>query len=153
MRSVTNQIADLNILLLIRENNLSGWEQLYDKYAPIMYGVICTYTTDKRLADKVLIDLFFRLKEDEMLLKGNFTLSVFILRYTHTNTKLELKKRGIYYTESPFEINFIIHTLFSQSLNIGGVAANLKMSESEVKINLRKEFLTLRLKNHNPQPT
>ncbi len=153
MDGVANQISDLNILSLVRENDLKGWEQLYDKYAPAMYGIICTYTTDMSLADQILINLFLRLKDEGGLLKMNFTLCVFILRYTYTNTRIELKKRGIYYTESPFEVNVVIHTLFSKTLNIGGIATNLKMSENEVKKNLRKEFLTLRLPNQTPRST
>lgn len=150
MDGVANQISDLNILSLVRENNLTGWEQLYDKYAPIMYSVICTYTTDMGLADKILINLFLRLKDEKIFLKMNFTLCVFILSYTFTNTRKELKKRGIYYTESPFEVNLIIHTLFSKTLNIGAVAANLKMSEIEVTQNLLNEFLTFRSQNKYP---
>jgi len=135
MESVTNQISDLNMLSLIRENNPEGWEQLYDKYAPVMYGIICTYTTDKSLADKILIDLFIRLKEEEILPKMNFTLCIFILRYTYTNTRAELKKRGIYYTESPIETNSVIHTLYSQSLKIKRFTPNFKISKNEVKNN------------------
>ena len=130
MDGIANQISDLNILSLVRENAFRGWELLYDKYAPIMYGVICTYTTDTKLADQILINLFLRLKDEESLLKMNCTLCVFVLRYTCINTRIELKKRGIYYTESPFEVNFVIHTLFSKTLTIGEIAANLKMSEN-----------------------
>jgi len=153
MESVANQISDLNILSLIRENNLRGWEQLYDKYAPVMYGVICIYTTDKSLADKIFIDLFIRLKDEEVLQKIHFTLSVFILRYIHTNTRKELKKWGINYTKPLIEANSIMHSLCSQSITIKRVAANFKMSENEVRKSLRKEFLVLRSQNQIAQPT
>ena len=153
MENVTNQILDSTILSLIREKNLTGWEQLYDKYAPIMYGIICTYTIDKSISDKIFINLFMRLKDEEILLKVNFTLCVFILRYTYTNTRKELKKWGIYYTESPFDTNSIIYILCSQSITLKRVASNLKMSETEVKKNLHKEFLTFRSENQKAQST
>ena len=153
MERAAEQITDLNILSLIRENNLAGWGQLYDKYAPIMYGIIFTYTTDKIFSDKIFIDLFIRLKEDEILLKIDYPLCVFILRYTHLNTRKELKNRGIYYTEPPIEKNSILQTLCSHSLNLKSVAENLGMSEQEVKKNLRKEFLIFRSQNECAQPT
>ena len=67
MNSTVTKISDTIILNLIRENNLKGWELLYDKYAPVMYGVICTYTTDKVLAEEILIGLFIRLKDEQRL--------------------------------------------------------------------------------------
>ncbi len=101
MESVAHQIPDSNILSLIREKNLRGRELLYDKYAPVMYGIIRTHTADKSMADEILIDLFIRLKNEAVVQKIYFTLCVCILRYTYNNIRKELKKRRINYTISP----------------------------------------------------
>ena len=101
MESVANQIPDSNILSLIREKNLRGRELLYDKYAPVMYGIICTHTADKSMADEILIDLFIRLKNEAVVQKISFTLCVCILRYAYNNIRKELKKRRINYTIRP----------------------------------------------------
>jgi len=144
MQSINNKISDSTILALIRENNLSGWEQLYDKYGPVMYGIISTHTSDKTLAEEILIKLFLRLKQKEFILKLSFSLCVYLVRYTYINTKEELKIRGINSSETPIRANSILETLCSQSITTKQVAANLKISEQQVIQNLHKEFLSLR---------
>ena len=148
MESVANQISDSTILNLIRENNFKGWNLLYDKYASIIYGIIYTHTDDKGLADEILISLFIRLKEEQMLLKINFVLCVCILSHTYNNTVQELKRRGINCTESPFMGNSILHIFSSQYTTIKKVAAKFKISKKKVKQNLHKEFLILRTHRH-----
>lgn len=152
MQRVTNQISDSTILNFIRENNLSGWDQLYDKYAPIMYGIICTHTADKRLADEILINLFIRLKSEEVLLNINATSCVSILRYTYINTRKALQKRGINYTESPNVGYPTLHIFCSEQTTVKQVADRLNLSKQEIKQLLHQEFLLLRSHNEASQP-
>lgn len=149
MQTVANQISDSTILSLIGGNIPSGWDQLYDKYAPVMYGVIQAHTGDRKVAEQIFMKLFIRLKQNEILLKINVTLCVCILRYTYINTREELRRRGINYTESPLMGNSVLGIFFSQNTTIAKVATKLKISEKEVKQNLHKEFLLLRSKNQH----
>ena len=151
MESVANQISDSTILTLIRENNLKGWEQLYDKYGSLMYGTICTHTTDNNLIEEIFIKLFIRLKQEEILLKIKFALCACLLRYTYLNTRQELKIRGINSTESRVRANCVLHTFCSQSITPKKIVANLKISDQEVRQNLHKEFLSLRSQNYRLQ--
>ena len=152
MQSATTQISDTVILSLIKESNPKGWDVLYDKYAAVMYGVICTQTADKAPAEEILINLFIQLKHEDVLLKVNSVLSVCILRYTHCNTRRELKRRGINYTETLTMGNSVLDLLCSQYIDIKEVAAKLRVTEKELKRNLHKEFLMLRYKNRYTQP-
>ena len=152
MESVANQISDSTILNLIRENNLKGWNLLYDKYTSMMYGIIYTHKDDKGLADEILINLFIRLKEEQMLLRINFALCVCIPYHTYSNAEQELKRRGINCTESPFMGNSILHIFNSQYTAIKKVAAKFKISKKKVKQNLHKEFLILRSNNQDNHP-
>lgn len=153
MEVVTNQISDSTILSLITENNLKGWEQLYDKYCSVMYGIISTHTSDKNLAEKIFIKLFISLKQEGILLKIKFALCACLLRYTYLNTRKELRIRGIISTESRIRENSVLHIFCSQSITTKQVAENFKLSEQEVRQNLRKEFLKLRSQNQPPQLT
>ena len=146
MDSTVTRISDTIILGLIRENNLKGWELLYDKYAAVMYGVICTYTADRELAEEILTGLFMGLKEEQRLIKVNVALCACILRYTYTNTRKELKKRGINYTEIPNMMSSLIHIFCSQYTTIKKVSTDLKVSEIEVKQQLQKEIFMFRPK-------
>ena len=149
MESVANQISDSTILNLIRENNLKGWNLLYDKYTSMMYGIIYTHNDDKGLADEILINLFIRLKEEQMLLRINFALCLCIPHHTYSIAEQELKRRGINCTESPFMGNSILHIFNSQYTAIKKVAAKFKISKKKVKQNLHKEFLILRSNNQD----
>ena len=114
MENFTNQISDLTILTLIRENNLKGWEQLYDKYGSVIYGVICSFTSEKNLAEEILIKLFCCLKEEKTILKINFSLCVCLLTFTYYYTRQELKIRGINATESQIGANSFIQNFYSK---------------------------------------
>jgi len=149
---LTNQISDSTILTLIRENDPRGWNQLYDKYAALMYGIICTHTTDIRLAEEIFIQLFIGLKQEEILLKTDGALCVCILRYTQSNTRQELKRRGINYTQTPMMGNSVLDILCCEYATIKEVAAKLNISQKEVQQNLRKELLIIRSKNQDTQP-
>ncbi len=116
MENLTKQILDSNILTLISENNLKGWEQLYDKYSSVIYGAICSLISEKNLAEEIFIKLFCRLKEERILLKINFSLCVCLLRYTYYYTRQELKIRGINATESRIGANSVVQSFYSQSI-------------------------------------
>ena len=153
MNSTVTKISDKIILNLIRENNLKGWELLYDKYAAVMYGIICTYTADKELAEEILTGLFIRLKDEQRLIKVNVALCACILRYTYTNAREELKKRGINYTEIPNMMSSLLHIFCSQYTTIKKVSTELKVSELEVKQQLQKEIFMLHPQNEVANPT
>ncbi len=153
MQSAGSQISDTTILSLIRECNVRGWDLFYDKYAPVMYGVICGHISDKGVAEEILIKLFINLKHERILLNVDFALCVCILRYTYCNTRKELKRRGIAYSESPVMSNSMLDIFCTQYITIAQVAAKLNISKKEVKQNLHIETLILRSKYRYTQPT
>ena len=147
MQTFIKHMSDAAILSLIAENSLEGWEHLYDKYAPVMYGIICNYTNNKFLAEDILIKLFVQLNDQESTLKINFALRAYIMRYTHSYTREELKNRDIKYTTSPGKENSILHIFCSQFTTLKEVAANLGITKEQTKKNLHSEFLLLRSQN------
>jgi hypothetical protein len=48
MVPLSKNISSQRILSMIAENNLTGWEILFDKYAAAMYTVICSLPMIKR---------------------------------------------------------------------------------------------------------
>lgn len=47
-------MTDCNIVQLIRERNEKGLQALYDRYGPILYGIILRTVKDKSIAEDVL---------------------------------------------------------------------------------------------------
>ncbi|MEP6846169.1 MAG: hypothetical protein ABI861_09200 [Panacibacter sp.] len=70
-------VSDQYILFMLAENNLKSWENLYDKYAPVMYAVICNLTDNKAVAAEILTEAFMQVKQKQILLK-----SIFLPAYT-----------------------------------------------------------------------
>ena len=147
MQSIPYQISVSTILFLNRENNLKGWEVLYDKYILVMDGLICTLTTDKSIADKIFISLFKRLKQQFFILKANVGLYANVPSYAYKNARKEFIKRGINYTEKLINGNSTHHLFCSQLITLKEVDEKPSISKNEVKQNLHKEFLIFRSKN------
>ena len=142
------KISDQNILSMIAENNLKGWENLYDKYAPSMYGIICNLTSDRVIAEIILKETFLQLKLEEIFSKVTYALCPCLLRHTHTFAKQQLKERG----QSPnqlMEETSIIDILCSQNISLKEVAFKFNITEAEAMKNLRTE--SLELKNQKKQ--
>ena len=49
------------------KNNISTWEQVYDKYAPMMYGTIINMTHDEKMAGDILQEVFLDLKKKDII--------------------------------------------------------------------------------------
>ena len=141
------KISDQNILSMIAENNLEGWENLYDKYAPSMYGIICNLTSDRVLAEIVLKETFLQLKLEEIFSKATYSLCPFLLRHTHTFARQQLKERGKACSNGTVENTSLIKVLCSQELSFKQAASNFNITEAEAKRKLHQEFLGLRAQN------
>ena len=59
----TKYTTDNEILALLKEDMYDGWDYLYDKYAPVMYGTIMRAVRfDKEVADALMIQCFVQLQ-------------------------------------------------------------------------------------------
>jgi hypothetical protein len=52
--TILRNINDITIVSLIRKGDLSSYEELYDNYASLLYGIIYRIIEDYRTAEKVL---------------------------------------------------------------------------------------------------
>ena len=151
MQSVANKISDSTTVVFIRENNLRGLNKSYNKYAPVIYGVIFTHTADKSVAAWIIIQLFVHLNQAKIFLKINFSLCVSMIKYTHIYLRQKLKIRGINFTVSLIEATSLIQTFCFQLTTIKQESSKLKISKKEVTQYLYKEFLIPDFKNKDIQ--
>lgn len=86
--------TDSAILENIRGNNMKGWEELYEKYAASMLGIICKLTNNKKKGEQLLIRIFTS-SAFEQLLKGlDSSLPGPLYKYTFSTTLQFLKSEG-----------------------------------------------------------
>ncbi|MEO6166354.1 MAG: hypothetical protein ABIO98_02460 [Chitinophagales bacterium] len=86
---------------MIAVNNLEAWGHIYDKYAPAMYGIICSLTGDRTIAEEIFKDAFLELKEKQILSKDTSSLCPCLLRHTHIFCKTATKDMGNYLLKEP----------------------------------------------------
>ncbi|MGZ4033769.1 MAG: hypothetical protein ACXVPU_10255 [Bacteroidia bacterium] len=124
------------------------WDPLYDQYSPVMYGVINSLTDDTAIAEKILKDAFFQLKETVIISINDPSFSHTLLKYIYSFTKQRLDQFGI----NPKKLDQseevrLINLLYTQCDSLKDVAFILSITEEEAKKKLRSEFLSLRNKN------
>lgn len=134
---------------MLKENDLLAWDNLYNKYASAMYGLICNLIDDKTIAEEIFIAAFIQLKEKQILSELRSGLSYTLLRYTYTYAIKQLKQYGISFKKLiPPEEAKLVHLFYIQSNSLKEAASMLNITEEETKKRLRHEFLQFRNKNN-----
>jgi hypothetical protein len=87
--------TDKQILARINANDITAWDDLYEKYSPIMLGAISVFTRDKILAEKILMDTWLLLREQNGIAGTKLKLSVYLYIFSFRFTLLKLKAQGI----------------------------------------------------------
>lgn len=146
MGKINNLISKEEILSMIESNNSLGWEYLYDKYSPMMYGAILRLTSNKKLADKILIESFTQLRENLFLLKSSGPFYLQLLHHTFITTKNILKNESkIQKNDSAVLSMFpIIDSLLQQPLSVKEAAEMNCICTDDLKLKLHEEVKQLR---------
>lgn len=143
-------ITDQLILSQIEEGNMQGWSNLYDKYSPMMYGIIYKLAPNKSLCEEIFTKAFMQWKEKKNFSTKENTLWLSLFRHTYNLTVAELIKRKIIPVEhDQVEESEVLALLSSDHYTLSEVAYIFRISEEEVTKKLRLEFLALRNKSSN----
>ncbi len=146
MSPQTKIISDQKILSMLSENDLKAWEYLYDKYAPAMYGIVCSLTDDLTVAQEIFKDAFIQLRKRQIFANIRYALCPFLLRHTYGFAKQQLNDRGIMFPKEPMKETSLINIFCSEQVSIKGVASRFDITEEEAKRKLQLEFLAILFK-------
>jgi DNA-directed RNA polymerase specialized sigma24 family protein len=136
-----NQQSDAALIALFARNNTSALEQLYDKYAPMMYGTILNITGDEKIADEILEKAFLELNSREILLQMHTTLCHSLLKHTYKSTLKHLKVRGLTPTNCPLNGQYpLLHLFYFEEATLRDVVLKLGITEQEALKSLHAEF-------------
>lgn len=121
---------------------------MINMHPPAMYGLICTLTDDKLLAEEILMNAFLELKQKQTPSKIKYALLSIILRHTHSYTTKHLKRINLTpkTLKPPKEVELII-LLTTQCTSLNEAAPILNITVKETKQRLHIEFLNLRMQN------
>lgn len=129
-------------------DNVKSWETLYDKYAPVMYGVISNLSKDTGLADEIFIKAFQQVIYNKIISRSTYGHCPALISYTYKfaiqqllQHHIEPKKNTSAKTQSALNL------LYTRCGSLKEAAFFLDLSEDEVKRKLHDEFLELRKTN------
>jgi len=140
MVDTKNQTSDVELVLHITGYNVTAFEQLYERYSPIIYPLIKKIIRNNKLAQSVLLNVFaVFLKRIEFYDTGNdnvFTWLMLLSRNISLDTLRRLKPgNDILKTDDNYEIEVILPKLSS-------VINPIVYDESTEKIKSYKNHLT-----------
>ena len=140
MTNEKNQTSDIELVLHITGFNVSAYEQLYERYSPIIYTLIKRIVSDPALAQSVLIKVFAvflkRLEFYDTKNDSVFTWLTLLAR----NIALDVLRRSKSEKDLPayddkYEIDIILPKLST-------VISPINLNESSEKIRTYKNYLT-----------
>ncbi len=139
MQKQTTDLTDQHILFLIAREDPEVWEQLYDRYASVMYGIICNLVPDRALAAQIFEAAFLQLKEKNILAKATGALCPRLMRYTYNFTIQQLNRHSInpLPVQSPADITItqLLHT-HCNTLQEAATVLNITVEEAKTKLHL-----------------
>jgi hypothetical protein len=129
--SNSTHISDFSRIATLSEKLVSSWEQLYSKYAPLVYGVIYHITGEEKIAQDILEEVFCDIKKKGILLEETPPLCTCLLRHTFSVTLHHLNSLGI----APPPINPTVAGDFAlyHILNAAEAEVKLQAYEGEVR--------------------
>jgi hypothetical protein len=146
MRRQPDLPADLFLAVKPENHNDIVWEQVYQKYAPLIYAIILNMTVDKLIAADIFKGAFYGLKRRRILSRTPVALCQALLRHAYKLTLKYLEMRGMTaINSSPFHSQFkLLNMLYFDLVPIKEAAQKLNMTEQELLRGLRMEFIKFR---------
>lgn len=143
--------SDKQLINMFQENNPLAWEKFYDRYAPVMFGLICSLTDSKLLAEQIFKNFFIHLKVKGTLLSIKHSLCATLMRHTYAYSIVHLKQLGINPKVADNSSEYKLIRLFTtQCDSITEAASTLTITETAVRERLHSEILALQLLYHTP---
>ena len=135
-------ITDHQIITLIHENDSSAHPLIYDKYAPLLYGIIYPIVNDQKIAEDVLQDTMIRIcKNIRSYNPDKLRFFTWIMNTAFILAKSKVLPGKVVNGQSTNKKNPGILTLiFSNGLSMSEAAERLNISLAEASIKFRNEL-------------
>jgi hypothetical protein len=133
------------VVSMFKKYDHNTFENFYNKYSAVMYGVINSIAPNKSVADQILIDAFLDIKENNLFIDSKENHYINILKYTFNFSIKQLMLLGVVRKECEYFLRHnIMHLLCTTCTSIKEVASLLEVSEAETIKQLQLEMLTFR---------
>ena len=137
-----HQYADADFMTNAIKNDQNVWVALYDKYAPMIYGIAFNMTGDESAASRICTEIFLTVKQNELFPDTQDSLSQLLIRRTHELTITHLKRYGLVPQDlSPASEDYpVINALSFELATLEEPGSTSKTTKQEILKKLRVAF-------------
>ncbi len=136
--------TDVEIISLLKAGTSEGWEHLYNKYSPLMYGTIMKAVNfDKTAANEMLVQTFFDLKKSNFFLTlWKQSLSLFLVQHCYQVMSRSYKTAPVITKQPTYCADTFptLQTTLKNKLPLKIIAAKLGITQALVMVRLRSEL-------------
>lgn len=128
----------------ISHNLHSSFEQIYDTYSSMLYGVALEISPDKNKAEDILFRTFIKINEQksEIQQRSSMCLALMKLLIETANEDPEIKKNN--YSLKQFENSPLLTTLLIKCTTLENVCKQNNITRMQAARKLREEITLLR---------
>jgi len=119
-------------------------EEVYDKYAPILYSIALELTLTTKEAEKLLMHIFQAVKKRKLLHENYPSLCVALIRLSIQIASKKNKGNQSNLKLPQFKNMLFIHKLLCERENLEIYCQENKLSRQQAQKKIREEFNTLR---------
>lgn len=146
----TIQKSDSEIISLLSAGTYNGWEYLYDKYAPLMYGTIMRAVAfNKTMANELLIMSFVELKKKGLLATSSTqTLALYLVQHCYKVINKQQLSAQLMLHAAPYLVEAfpLLQAAIKGQQPLKILAAKIGITEASARATLRSELQEARKK-------
>ena len=130
------------------------FENIYDKYSPIVYGIALEISPTTEIAEQILFRIFQEVYTQNLFEQNHPSLCVTLIKLVFQIAHEQLPHSQVKnnFKLNQFENTLILHKLLCEQLNLEVYCKNNKLTRVEIAKKIREEFIFLRkIKKENGQ--
>ncbi len=109
-RATYHTYSDESLLALIEEQDVAAYEQLYDRHAQTIYGLILRIVRSQTIAEEVLQEVFWQIWKNAGKFKNRGAAKAWIFRIARNRSLDELRRQKVRpQTAEKIEVETVIH--------------------------------------------
>jgi RNA polymerase sigma-70 factor (ECF subfamily) len=147
MSALASYTNESEMLTLMHAHPAEAIQKLYEKYAPLLFGLICRKVHDEKTAEEILTETFKKAYKELTQVNGNIT--AWMLQLSREICLTAIKnfngKVGVYEPETQEEA--MLRHVFCEGKSISDVSAELNLKADTIKKLIRDA-----LKKYKMQP-
>lgn len=130
--------------------SVKTFEDIYDKYSPMLYGIALEISTSESEGEEILISTFQKVHSQNLIQSTNYSIcgTLIKLLIQSAHEILNNNQGKINFKIKIFENTPLLHKLLCEQINFNDHCRDNSLSHAEAINQIRREFISLRKQQH-----